>query len=72
MICCTPTTFTFVGEPETTVSYTGNRPIVEVIYLQPDGTMQQAGIFTHIEITPTQVIVTHADPLASGIIKLLQ
>ena len=70
MTCCPSTIFPFIVELVTTVPYTGSRPIVEVLYLMPDMTLQQAGIFTHIEITPTDVIVTHGG-LSSGLIKLL-
>ena len=71
MICCSPTIHAFAGDLVSTVPYTGNRPIVEVLYLMPDSTLQQAGIFTHIEITATDVIVTHGG-VSSGLVKLLQ
>ncbi len=71
MSCCTPTITNFVSESITTVPYTGTRPTVDVLYLQPDNTLQQAGIFTKIEITATDVIVSHGG-LSSGIVKLLQ
>ena len=70
MTCCPANIFPFTVELVTTVPYTGSRPIVEVLYLMPDMTLQQAGIFTHIEITPTDVIVTHGG-ISSGLIKLL-
>ena len=71
MSCCTTILTTFVNEVESTVPYTGIRPIVDVAYLQPDNTFQTAGIFTQIEITPTDVIVSHGAP-SSGVIKLMQ
>ena len=70
MTCCDHTITPFVVELVSTVPYTGAKPIVDVLYLQPDGTLLQAGWFTHIEITPTDVIVTHGG-LSSGLIKLL-
>lgn len=71
MTCC-PTILTpFTSETETTVPYTGVQPIVDVAYLQPDNTLQTAGIFTQIEITATDVIVSHG-AVSSGIIKLMQ
>jgi hypothetical protein len=71
MSCCNPNTTPFANELITTVPYTGSRPIVTVLYLQPDNTLQEAGIFTLIEITPTDVIIDHGG-LSSGVVKLLQ
>lgn len=71
MICCTPTITNFILETVTTVPYTGNRPIVTVLYLQPDNTFQEAGILTLIQITATDVIIDHGG-VATGLVKLLQ
>jgi hypothetical protein len=71
MTCCNQNITTFINQLVSTVPYTGVRPIVDVAYLQPDNTFQTAGIFTQIEITPTDVIVSHGS-LSSGVIKLLQ
>ncbi len=71
MICCNPSIHNFISESVTTVPYTGSRPIVDVAYLQPDNTFQTAGIFTQIEITATDVIVTHGG-ISTGVIKLLK
>ncbi len=70
MTCCPSNITSFAAESITTVPYTGARPIVSVAYLMPDGTFQTAGIFTQIEITPTEIIIDHGE-VASGIIKLL-
>ncbi len=71
MTCCTPIIQPFANQLVTTVPYIGNRPTVDVLYLQTDGTFIQSGIFTQIEITPTDVIVTHGEA-STGIVKLLQ
>jgi hypothetical protein len=71
MICCEQTISAFFNESTTTVPYTGNRPTVTVNYKQPDGSYLAAGIFTLIEVTPTEVIVDHGGP-STGVVKLLQ
>lgn len=71
MICCAPNITQFAAEFITTVPYVGTRPTVSVIYLQPDGTFLQAGVFTQINFTTTDVIVDHGGQ-SSGYIKLLQ
>ena len=70
MICCPANITPFANATVTTVPYIGNRPIVSVMYLQPDGSLIVAGIFTQIQITPTDVIVDHGGP-SNGLIKLL-
>lgn len=71
MPCCTTNTKNFVQESVTTVPYTGLKPTVDVLYLQPDNTFIGMGVFTQIEITATDVIVSHGGA-ASGIVKLTQ
>ncbi len=71
MNCCNVILTQFVNEEETTVPYTGTRPIVDVAYAQDSGGYILAGVFTQIEITPTDVIVNHGGA-SSGIVKLTQ
>lgn len=71
MSCCTPTIQVFTNEAITTVPYIGERPTVQVIYLQDDGTFIQMGVFTQINIIGTDVVFDHGG-LASGLVKLLQ
>jgi len=70
-VCCNVTIQPFAVESVTTVPYTGTKPTVSVIYLQPDGTFLQAGVFTQINLSTTDVVITHGG-LASGIVKLIQ
>lgn len=71
MSCCTLNITPFASEAITTVPYTGVRPTISVIYLQPDGTFLQMGVFTQINFTTTDVIIDHGG-LQSGYVKLLQ
>lgn len=71
MSCCATTITPFNNVATSTVPYSGLRPTVDVLYLQPDNTWLAAGVFTQVEITPTEVVVTHGG-LSSGLIKLLQ
>lgn len=71
MSCCTNTIQSFLFASTTTVPYVGNRPTVSVIYLQSDGTFLAAGVFTQINIQPTEVIIDHGGA-ASGVVKLMQ
>ncbi len=70
MICCTSIIQSFLSESITTIGYTGAKPTVTVAYLQPDGSFITTGVFTNIELTPTQVIIDHGGP-ASGFCKLI-
>ena len=71
MICCNITIESFLAQSLTTIPFTGQRPIVSVIYLQPDGTFLQAGVMTQINVIGSQVVVDHGGP-ASGYVKLIQ
>lgn len=71
MSCCTNTIQPFSFASTTTIAYAGDRPTVSVIYLQPDSTFLTAGVFTQIDIQPTQVVINHGGP-ASGYVKLMQ
>jgi len=71
MSCCSIITQVFTSEAITTVPYTGDKPTVSVIYLQPDGTFLSMGISTLIDIQAADVVVDHGGS-ASGIVKLLQ
>lgn len=69
MSCCAESITTFAGVSSTTVPYSGNKPMVTVLYMV-DGVWTAAGVFTSIKITETQVIVDHGG-VATGIIKLI-
>lgn len=71
MTCCSPTIQQFSSESITTVPYTGTRPTISVIYLQPDNSFLSSGVMTQINFTTTDVIIDHGG-LASGVVKLLQ
>lgn len=71
MICCNVTIQSFLVQSITTIPYTGDKPTVSVIYLQPDGTFLQAGVMTQINIIGSNVVVDHGGP-ASGFIKIMQ
>lgn len=71
MTCCNPLVSYFFNESITTVPYTGVKPIVQVLYKQPDNTYLAAGIFTQIEITATDIIIDHGGS-ETGIVKILQ
>lgn len=71
MSCCNLNITPFASAATTTIPYTGNRPTVSIIYLQDDGTFLQAGVFTQINFTTTDVEIDHGG-LASGYVKLLQ
>ncbi len=71
MNCCNNTITSFAVESVTTVPYTGVKPTVSVLYLQPDGSFLQMGVFTQINIQPTSVIINHGG-VASGIVKFSQ
>lgn len=71
MTCCNSNITPFAAASTTMVPYTGNRPTISVIYLQPDGTFLQAGVFTQINFTTTDVIIDHGGP-ASGYVLLKQ
>jgi len=71
MSCCKESIFSFVNQATTSVGYTGAKPTIQVLYLQPDGSFVQSGIFTQIQITATDIIIDHGG-LATGTVKLLQ
>lgn len=71
MSCCKESVFSFVNQTTTSVGYTGEIPTIQVLYLQPDGSFVQSGIFTQIKITPTDIIIDHGD-IATGTVTLLQ
>lgn len=71
MICCSINITPFASQLTTSVPYSGEKPTVSILYLQPDGSFLVAGVFTSINITPTHVQVDHGG-LQSGYIKLLQ
>lgn len=71
MSCCTQNITPFASQATTTIPYTGTRPTVSIIYLQSDGSFLQAGVFTSINFTATDVEIDHGG-LASGYVKLLQ
>lgn len=71
MACCNNNITSFSLVSSNTIAYTGDKPTVSVIYLQPDGTFLQSGVFTQIIYTTTDVIIYHGGP-ASGVIKLIQ
>lgn len=70
MTCCTPNTTPFLSQAITVVPYTGTRPTVQVAYLQPDGSLLVAGVFTQINIAGGNVTVDHGG-LSSGFVTLL-
>lgn len=71
MTCCSVNITPFNQVATTTINFTGQKPTVSVIYLQPDNTFLIAGVFTQINIAGNQVVVDHGGP-ASGYIKLMQ
>lgn len=71
MTCCNINIIPFVALRSTTIPYTGVRPTVTVAYLQPDGTLIFEGVFTQINFTTTDIIITHGGP-AQGYVKLVQ
>jgi hypothetical protein len=71
MACCNYTIQPFALQSTTTVPYVGDRPTIDVVYLQTDGTFLQMGVFTQINFTTTDVIINHGGP-ASGLVKILQ
>lgn len=71
MQCCNINIISFSLVTSSTIAYVGNKPTVSVVYLQPDGTFLQAGVFTQIIFTTTDVSINHGG-LSSGVIKLIQ
>lgn len=71
MTCCPIITKTFVNEMVTTIPYTGLLPIISVGYLQDDSTLQFEGLFYYMQVTPTDIIITHGGP-STGVVKILQ
>jgi len=71
MSCCNTNITPFSNESVTTLSYTGQRPTVDVAYLEPDNTFSTSGKFTQVQITASQVIIDHGGP-SSGYVKILQ
>lgn len=71
MTCCSIITQPFLAETVTTVGYTGNRPTVQVAYLQPDGSLLVAGVMTQIDINGGFVTVDHGG-VASGFLIIKQ
>lgn len=73
MICCTTSNINFLNEAITVVPYSGQRPTIEVAYLQNDGTfiLGGAGIFNQIAFGPTSFTIDHG-AVSSGVIKLLK
>lgn len=69
-LCCTVNTFPFTDEAVTTIPLDAGGPTVSVYYLQPDGSYQEAGLFTSITLTGTSIVVDHGGP-ATGFIKVL-
>ena len=69
MSCCTTQSIIFTNEAITTVNYSGNRPIVEVAYLNLDGSFTLAGIGTLVTFNGSTITVDHGGA-ASGVIKL--
>jgi hypothetical protein len=70
MLCCNPVITPFIEEAVTTVVYTGSKPVIEVAYLQSDGSLLVSGIFTSITDNNGSYTIDHGAP-ATGIIKLL-
>lgn len=71
MTCCAVNIIPFAFESVTTIPWTGDRPTVSVIYIQDDNTFLQMGVFTQVNQTPTDIIITHGG-LASGYVKIMQ
>lgn len=70
MTCCEQNIIPFVEEDETIVPYAGEygqEPQVDVLY-NIEG-VWQAGVFTSIQRTPTEITVNHGGA-ATGVIKL--
>jgi hypothetical protein len=71
MTCCSTNITRFLLATTTTINFTGQKPTVSVIYLQPDGSFLVAGVFTQINVIGNQVVVDHGG-VASGYVKLIQ
>lgn len=71
MTCCTPDITPFLSQTVTVVPYTGERPTVQVAYLQSDGSLLVAGVFTQIDINGGFVTVDHGG-VASGFLIIKQ
>lgn len=71
MSCCTVILQNFSNEVSTTIPYVGVRPTVSVSYLV-DGVWYAMGVATVVQITPTNVIVTHGGVPNLGVIKIVQ
>lgn len=73
MTCCTTSNVTFLNEAITVVPYSGQRPTIEVAYLQNDGTfiLGGAGIFNQIAFGASSFTIDHG-AVSSGVIKLLK
>lgn len=70
MSCCPNDIISFTAVDTTTIPYTGLTPLVSVWYLQPDNTYQEAGVFTQIQVTATDIIIDHGGT-ATGYVKIL-
>lgn len=71
MPCCTTTIQTFSNAVSTTIPYVGVRPTVTVSY-NIDGVWYAMGVATVVQITATNVIVTHGGVPNLGVIKMVQ
>jgi len=71
MTCCTTNITPFNQVATTTINFIGQKPTVSVIYIQPDNTFLQAGVFTQINIIGNQVVVDHGG-VNSGYVKIMQ
>ena len=67
---CTPYEIVnFFNATTTTIGYEGYKPTLQVFYQQPDGSFQQAGVFTQVLLGTDQVQIDHGGP-ATGFVKI--
>lgn len=67
MPCCPQNITSFFNQTSTTISYSGVKPLVSVIYFV-DGVWKEAGVFTEIRFTGSNVIVNHGGPATGKIV----
>lgn len=67
MICCPVNITPFFNEDTTTIPFTGDKPIVQVIYFQ-DGQWTVAGVFTEVKFSGSNIIVNHGGPATGRVI----